>query len=200
MNLAIVRYNAGNIQSLLYALERLNITPTISDDPKVLHDADKVIFPGVGEARSAMTYLRERGLDEVIKSLKQPVLGICVGMQLLCASSEENDTTCMGIFSAKVRKFVPSLEQRQAFKVPQIGWNVLQEPASHPLFKDLPKQPYVYYVHSYAAECVPETIATSDYISPFSAALHTNNFYAVQFHPEKSSTIGAQILQNFLTL
>jgi imidazole glycerol-phosphate synthase subunit HisH len=199
MNLAIVRYNAGNIQSLLYALERLNITPTISDDPKVLHSADKVIFPGVGEARSAMTYLRERGLDEVITSLKQPVLGICVGMQLLCAHSEENDTICMGVFSATVRKFAPTSAQKQAYKVPQIGWNLL-ETNGHPLFDNLPMQPYVYYVHSYAAECVPETIATTDYISPFSAALHCNNFYAVQFHPEKSSTIGAKILQNFLAL
>lgn len=200
MNLAIVRYNAGNIQSLLYALERLNIVPTLSDDPKVLHQADKVIFPGVGEARSAMTYLRERGLDEVITSLRQPVLGICVGMQLLCDFSEENATQCMGIFSAKVRKFAPSMAQRQTFKVPQIGWNVLQQTSSHPLFQDLPKEAFVYYVHSYAAECVPETIATTDYISPFSAALHKNNFYAVQFHPEKSSAVGAKILHNFLAL
>jgi imidazole glycerol-phosphate synthase subunit HisH len=200
MNLAIVRYNAGNIQSLLYALERLNITPIISDDPKVLHNADKVIFPGVGEARSAMTYLRERGLDEVITSLKQPVLGICVGMQLLCAHSEENDTMCMGVFSAKVRKFVPSLHTQPTLKVPQIGWNLL-ETNDHPLFQNLSdKQPFVYYVHSYAAEIVPETIAQTDYIAPFSAALHKGNFYAVQFHPEKSSTVGATILQNFLAL
>ena len=198
MNLAIVRYNAGNIQSLLYALERLNITPTISDDPKVLHSADKVIFPGVGEARSAMTYLRERGLDEVITSLKQPVLGICVGMQLLCAFSEENDTRCMGVFSAAVRKFAPNQEQRQAFKVPHIGWNRLDVSQEHPLLNNLPNNPFVYYVHSYAADCVSETIATTDYVAPFSAALHKDNFYAVQFHPEKSSTVGARILQNFL--
>ncbi len=200
MNLAIVRYNAGNIQSLLYALERLNITPTLSDDPKVLHSADKVIFPGVGEARSAMSYLRERGLDEVITSLKQPVLGICVGMQLLCASSEENATTCMGVFSATVRKFAPAPEQKQAFKVPQIGWNELSVAESHPLFGNLPTKPFVYFVHSYAADCVPETIATTDYIAPFSAALHKDNFYAVQFHPEKSSDVGSRILQNFLEL
>jgi glutamine amidotransferase len=200
MNLAIVRYNAGNIQSLLYALERLNITPTISDDPKVLHSADKVIFPGVGEARSALTYLRERGLDEIIKSLKQPVLGICVGMQLLCAYSEENDTTCMGVFSASVRKFAPSSQQKQAFKVPQIGWNELNLAEQHPLLNKLPAKPFVYYVHSYAADCIPETIATTDYIAPFSAALHKDNFYAVQFHPEKSSEVGSRILKNFLEL
>jgi imidazole glycerol-phosphate synthase subunit HisH len=199
MNLAIVRYNAGNIQSLLYALERLNITPTISDDPKVLHSADKVIFPGVGEARSAMTYLRERGLDEVITSLKQPVLGICVGMQLLCTHSEENNTASMGVFSAKVRKFMPQPNANPVLKVPQIGWNLLQH-TEHPLFLNLSEQPFVYYVHSYAAEIVPETIAHTDYIAPFSAALHKGNFYAVQFHPEKSSTVGATILQNFLAL
>lgn len=199
MNLAIVRYNAGNIQSLLFALARLGIEPIISDDPDVLHGADKVIFPGVGEARSAMTYLRERGLDNVITSLKQPVFGICVGMQLLCAHSEENDTVCMGVFDANIRRFVPNPDERQRFKVPQIGWNTLSA-TPHPLFAKLPHEFYVYYVHSYAAELVPETIATTDYVQPFSGGLHKGNFYAVQFHPEKSGEAGAQILQNFLDL
>lgn len=199
MNLAIVRYNAGNIQSLLFALARLGIEPVISDDPDVLHSADKVIFPGVGEARSAMTYLRERGLDKVITSLKQPVFGICVGMQLLCAHSEENDTTCMGVFDAKIRRFAPEPEERQRFKVPQIGWNTLSF-TNHPLFAKLPPEVYVYYVHSYAAELSPYTIATTDYVQPFSGGLHKGNFYAVQFHPEKSGEAGAQILQNFLDL
>ncbi|MBD1208527.1 MAG: imidazole glycerol phosphate synthase subunit HisH [Ignavibacteria bacterium] len=199
MNLAIVRYNAGNIQSLLFALARLGIEPIISDDPDVLHGADKVIFPGVGEARSAMTYLRERGLDNVITSLKQPVFGICVGMQLLCAHSEENDTVCMGVFDANIRRFVPNPDERQRFKVPQIGWNTLSA-TPHPLFAKLPQEFYVYYVHSYAAELVPETIATTDYVQPFSGGLHKGNFYAVQFHPEKSGEAGAQILQNFLDL
>ncbi|MBL7993202.1 MAG: imidazole glycerol phosphate synthase subunit HisH [Candidatus Kapabacteria bacterium] len=199
MNLAIVRYNAGNIQSLLFALARLGIEPIISDDPDVLHGADKVIFPGVGEARSAMTYLRERGLDNVITSLKQPVFGICIGMQLLCAHSEENDTVCMGVFDANIRRFVPNPDERQRFKVPQIGWNTLSA-TPHPLFAKLPQEFYVYYVHSYAAELVPETIATTDYVQPFSGGLHKGNFYAVQFHPEKSGEAGAQILQNFLDL
>ena len=199
MNLAIVRYNAGNIQSLLFALARLGIEPIISDDPDVLHSADKVIFPGVGEARSAMTYLRERGLDNVITSLKQPVFGICVGMQLLCAHSEENDTVCMGVFDANIRRFAPNPDERQRFKVPQIGWNTLSA-TPHPLFAKLPQEFYVYYVHSYAAELVPETIATTDYVQPFSGGLHKGNFYAVQFHPEKSGEAGAQILQNFLDL
>jgi glutamine amidotransferase len=199
MNLAIVRYNAGNIQSLLFALDRLGVKPVISDDPDVLHGADKVIFPGVGEARSAMTYLRERGLDTVITSLKQPVFGICVGMQLLCAHSEENDTTCMGVFDAHIRRFAPRLEERQRFKVPQMGWNTLSA-VQHPLFANLPTEFYVYYVHSYAAELVPETIATTDYVQPFSGGLHKGNFYAVQFHPEKSGEAGAQILKNFLAL
>ncbi|MCU0424950.1 MAG: imidazole glycerol phosphate synthase subunit HisH [Candidatus Kapabacteria bacterium] len=204
MNLAIVRYNAGNIQSLLFALDRLGIQPVISDDPDVLHSADKVIFPGVGEARSAMTYLRERGLDKVITSLKQPVFGICVGMQLLCAHSEENDTTCMGVFDATIRRFAPKPEERQRFKVPQIGWNTLVtntlSTTPHPLFANLPQEFYVYYVHSYAAELVPETIATTDYVQPFSGGLHKGNFYAVQFHPEKSGEAGSQILKNFLAL
>lgn len=199
MNLAIVRYNAGNIQSLLFALARLGIEPIISDDPDVLHGADKVIFPGVGEAGSAMAYLRERGLDKVITSLKQPVLGICVGMQLLCAHSEESDTVCMGVFDAKIRRFAPKPDDRQRFKVPQIGWNTLSA-TPHPLFAKLPQEFYVYYVHSYAAELSPFTIATTDYVQSFSGGLHKENFYAVQFHPEKSGEAGAQILQNFLDL
>jgi imidazole glycerol-phosphate synthase subunit HisH len=211
MELAIVRYNAGNIQSLLYALERLNVHPIVSDNPNVLQRADKVIFPGVGEASTAMKYLRERNLDTIITQLKQPVLGICLGLQLLCSFSEENATECMGVFSSAVRKFVQPIaeesntpqSERMQMKIPHIGWNRLQPLAQekeHPLFQGLNSSQYVYYVHSYYAEVSSQTIASTDYIVPFSAALHKNNFYAVQFHPEKSSEAGATILHNFLQL
>jgi imidazole glycerol-phosphate synthase subunit HisH len=198
---AIVRYNAGNIQSLLYALERIGCTPVLSDDPAVLSSADKVIFPGVGEARSAMTHLREHGLDTIIANLTQPVLGICIGMQLLCTHSEENDTPCIGVFPAIVRQFSPlALLQQQTYKVPHIGWNTLSMTDGHPLFANVPLNSFVYYVHGYAADVVPETIATTDYIQPFSGAIHKDNFLAVQFHPEKSGAVGEQILRNFLAL
>jgi glutamine amidotransferase len=198
-SVAIVRYNAGNIQSLLFALARLGVEPIVTDDAERLRNADKVIFPGVGEARSAMTYLQARGLDAIITGLRQPVLGICIGMQLLCAHSEENDTECMGIFSPSLRKFVSDAGYPQRLKVPHIGWNTINfEP--HPLFAGVPSGSFVYYVHSYAADIAPETIASTEYGLSFSGALHKDNFYAVQFHPEKSGEAGSRILQNFLAL
>jgi len=193
MRVAIVKYNAGNIQSVAFALNRLGIEPVISDDPEVLKSVDKVIFPGVGEASTAMAYLRAAGLDGLIPALKQPVLGICLGMQLMCSHSEENNTPCLDIFPVAVKKFPPLL------KVPQIGWNTLCDLKS-PLFKDLEEDSFVYFVHSYYAEMNPFTIATTEYILPYAAAMHKNNFYAVQFHPEKSSEVGAQIIENFIRL
>jgi glutamine amidotransferase len=197
-NIVIIKYNAGNTQSVAYALERLGVTPLITDIPEEIIKADKVIFPGVGEASTAMNYLKERKLDEVIKNLKQPVLGICVGMQLLCKYSEENDTPCIGIFDLEVKRFAPQ-EQARQFKVPQIGWNQLND-MKGVLFQGLPSESYVYFVHSYYAELSPYTIATANYIHDFSAALHKDNFYALQFHAEKSGQIGAKILENFLSL
>jgi glutamine amidotransferase len=196
MNLSIIQYNAGNIQSVLYALERMGVTATVTDDPEAIQAADKVLFPGVGEASSAMAYLKERNLDQVILSLKQPVLGICLGMQLLCQSSAENDTTCLGIFEEKVAIFKSN---DITLKVPQMGWNTIHQFKST-LFKDIPENSYTYFVHSYYAELGPNTIATTNYIQDYSSALQKNNFYGVQFHPEKSATIGAQIIQNFITL
>ncbi len=193
MNVAIIRYNAGNVQSVIFALERLGITPLLTDDPELILKADKIIFPGVGEASTTMAYLKDKKLDEMIKQLKQPVLGICLGMQLLCKHSEENDTDCIGIFDNKVKLFPPDL------KVPHTGWNNITETKS-PLFNDLEKDQFVYYVHSYYAEISKNTIATTNYILPFSAALQKDNFYAVQFHPEKSAKTGETILQNFLKL
>lgn len=193
MRVAIVKYNAGNIQSVAFALNRLGIEPVISDDPEVLKSVDKVIFPGVGEASTAMAYLREANLDVLIPTLKQPVLGICLGMQLMCSHSEENNTPCLDIFPVEVKKFPPLL------KVPQIGWNTLSDLKS-PLFKGLAEDSFVYFVHSYYAEMNPFTIATAEYILPYAAAMHKDNFYAVQFHPEKSSDVGAQIIENFIRL
>ncbi|GAB4199902.1 MAG: imidazole glycerol phosphate synthase subunit HisH [Thermoflexibacter sp.] len=196
-NIVIIKYNAGNTQSVAYALERLGVAPLITDVPEEIMKADKVIFPGVGEASTAMNYLKERRLDEVIKNLKQPVLGICVGMQLLCKYSEENDTPCMGIFDLEVKRFVPQGEANH-LKVPQIGWNQLHE-MQGVLFQGLPSESYVYFVHSYYAELSPYTIAKANYIHDFSAALHKDNFYALQFHTEKSGQVGAKILENFLS-
>lgn len=200
MNVAIVKYNAGNTQSVIYALNRLGIDPAVSDEPEILQSADKVIFPGVGEASSAMNYLKARNLDAVIKNLRQPVLGICIGLQLLCRHSEEGNTECMGIFDVAVRRFQPSEAQKSVFKVPQVGWNNLFDMRS-PLFDGIPERDaYVYFVHSFYAELSPYTIAKADYCLPFSAALHKDNFYAIQFHAEKSGAIGAKILDNFLRL
>jgi len=179
--------------SVTNALHRLGVEPEITDDPELLTSADKVIFPGVGEASSAMNYLHQRGLDKVLIDLKQPFLGICLGLQLMCRHSEENDTKCLGIFDLNVKRF-PPLD-----KVPHMGWNKL-EIKDHPLFKGTPANTFFYYVHSYYAEIGPETIATSEYIVPFSAAIHKKNFYAIQAHPEKSGRDGQIVLQNFLNL
>ncbi|MBO6660356.1 MAG: imidazole glycerol phosphate synthase subunit HisH [Roseivirga sp.] len=193
MSVVIVNYNAGNVQSVTYALQRLGVEPILSADPDIIRSADKVIFPGVGEASTAMNFLRKQGLDQVIKSLKQPVFGVCLGLQLMCEHSEENDADCLGIFDVQVRKFEPKL------KVPQMGWNNLENMNS-PLFADLPEEPYVYYVHSYYAELSEYTVAETEYVNRFSAALQKDNFYALQAHPEKSGKVGEQILSNFLKL
>ena len=192
MKIALVKYNAGNIQSVIYALNRLGIEPILTDDHETLKSADKVIFPGVGEANAAMRSLKLKNLDTLIPTLKQPVFGICVGQQLLCRHSEENDTKCLGVFDLDVKKF-PTEKQ----KVPQIGWNNIHSVKSL-LFENLPEDPFVYFVHSYFSELSHDTIAIADYGIPFSAALHKDNFYAAQFHPEKSSNVGSKILQNFI--
>lgn len=193
MKLAIVKYNAGNIQSVIYALNRLGIEPVLTDDVEELKSADKILFPGQGEAGNTMRYLREHGLDKVIKDLKQPVFGICVGQQLLCTHSEESNTDCLGIIPAMVKKFPPQ------DKVPQIGWNTISDLKS-PLFKGVPENSYVYFVHSYYVESNPYQIGSTDYVLPYACALQKDNFYAVQFHPEKSSDVGSRILQNFIEL
>jgi glutamine amidotransferase len=191
--IAILKYNAGNVTSVQNAVEKLGFSTVVTDDIALLRNADKVIFPGVGEASSAMQYLKEKGLDEVIVQLKQPVLGICLGMQLMCKFSEEGDTKGLGIFDAKVLQFPPT------DLVPQMGWNNFTS-LQGKLFENIQLEDDCYFVHSYYAEICPETIAVTDYILPFSAALQKNNFYATQFHPEKSAKIGLQILQNFLNL
>lgn len=195
-DIVIVKYNAGNIQSVLYAFERINVDAVVSDDHDRIRHADKVVFPGVGEASSAMSYLKDRGLDQLIKELKQPVLGICLGMQLMCKHSEENNTECLGIFNENVKLFTPGKEKE---KVPQIGWNNIFHLKTD-LFNGVPEQSYIYSVHSYYASEGSETIATADYIHPYSAALHRDNFYGVQFHPEKSAVLGEQILRNFVEM
>lgn len=194
MKVAIVKYNAGNVCSVTNALNRLGVEPILTDDAEALNQADKVIFPGVGEASSAMQYLRAKGLDETIRNLKNSVLGVCVGMQLLGESSEENETECLGIIPFKVKKFESAID-----KVPHVGWNQLEN-LNGELFAGIAEKSFVYYVHSYFAELNPATIAATNYIQPFSAAIKYQNFYAVQFHTEKSGTIGAQILKNFLKL
>jgi glutamine amidotransferase len=196
MNTVIIQYNAGNIQSVLYALERLGVQATVTDNPELIQKADKVIFPGVGEASTAMQYLQDRSLDKLIKTLKQPVLGICLGMQLMCAYSEENDTSCLGIFETQVKKFQPL---DASIKVPQIGWNTLTDVKSN-LFEGVHDGDYAYFVHGYYAALGVHTIATTHYIAPYSSALLSNNFYGVQFHPEKSAKVGEKIIQNFLNL
>jgi glutamine amidotransferase len=196
MNITIVQDNAGNIQSVLYALERLGVTATVTDDPAMIQAADKVIFPGVGEASTAMAYLKERNLDQLIVSLKQPVLGICLGMQLMCKHSAENDTNCLGIFEEQVMAFKAT---ENTTKVPQIGWNTITNLKTE-LFNGVPENSFVYFVHGYYAGLGDNTIATTDYIQAYSSGLHKNNFYGVQFHPEKSAVVGEQIIQNFLAL
>ena len=194
MKLVIVKYNAGNIQSVLYALERIGAEAIVTDDPAQIAAADKVIFPGVGEASTAMAYLQERGLDKVLCNLRQPVLGICLGMQLMCSYSEENDTSCLGIFDEPVRKFAPAGGE---IKVPQIGWNNIYD-LQTPLFEGVADKSYCYFVHGYYAALGAHTIGKTDYVQPYSSALHRNNFYGVQFHPEKSAQAGERILQNFI--
>ena len=196
MNLTIVQYNAGNIQSVLYALERLGVAATVTDDPALIQASDKVIFPGVGEASTAMAYLKERNLDQIIVALKQPVLGICLGMQLMCKHSAENDTNCLGIFDEQVLAFKAT---EVGTKVPQIGWNTVTNLKTE-LFNEVPENSYTYFVHGFYAGLGTGTIATTDYIQPYSSGLHKNNFYGVQFHPEKSAAVGEQIIQNFLSL
>lgn len=199
MNIVIIKYNAGNIESVNNALNRLGVNAEITADHDKIHNADKVIFPGVGEASTTMAYLRKHKLDELIVSLKQPVLGICLGLQLMCSHSEENDTNCLGIFDEKVKRFIPNPGNEFITKVPHMGWNSTYNLKSE-LFSDVAENEYVYFVHSYYAEKSEHTIATCNYINPFSAALHKGNFYATQFHPEKSGSIGAKILDNFLKI
>jgi len=197
MNVVIVKYNAGNIQSVLFALERIGVKATVTDDKELIQSADKVIFPGVGEASTAMSYLKERGLDKVIISLKQPVLGICLGMQLLCDYSEENDTKCLGVFeNVKVKRFIST---NSSFKIPQVGWNTIAN-LKGKLFSSIEENIFCYFVHSYYAEANSFSIATTNYIQPYCSALQKNNFTGVQFHPEKSAKAGEQILKNFLTI
>ena len=191
--IAIIKYNAGNIRSVQNALNRLGYESIITDDKVEILNADKVIFPGVGEASTAMKYLREKELDEVILSIEKPMLGICLGLQLMCDYSEEGDTKCLGIFNTQVKKFPPK------DKVPHIGWNNFSE-VKGDLFQDIKTDSDVYYVHSYYAEKNNQTVATCDYIKPFASAMQKDNFYATQFHPEKSADVGTQLLKNFLTL
>jgi imidazole glycerol-phosphate synthase subunit HisH len=198
MKLAIIKYNAGNIRSVLYALERIGYNAIVTDDPEEIRNADKVIFPGVGEASTAMNYLRDRNLDQLITSLTQPVLGICLGMQLMCRYSEENDTDCLSIFDEAVKKFTPKTKDT-VFKVPQIGWNTIYN-LKTTLFKNINEKNYCYFVHGYYAAKGEHTIAETDYIQPYSSALHKDNFYGVQFHPEKSAATGEIIIKNFLEL
>ncbi len=194
--IAIVKYNAGNIYSVYCACKRLGYEPVITDDPELLRSAEKVIFPGVGEARAAMEYLDATGLSQVIRGLKQPVLGICIGMQLMCRHSEEGDVDCLGIFDAPVERFTPTNAED---KVPQMGWNTISA-FSTSLYDHVEEGAYVYYVHSYRVPVCDYTIAKTDYCGTYSASLHKDNFYATQFHPEKSGSVGEQILKNFLAI
>lgn len=192
MKLVIIKYNAGNVQSVSFALERLGINFSITDNTEEIKSADKVLFPGVGEASTTMAFLRDKNLDKLIPELTQPVLGICLGMQLMCRYSEENDTSCLGIFDEDVKRFVPTSSQ----KVPHMGWNKLNLTDSW-LSRDLENE-FVYFVHSYYVPVNSHSSAITEYINPFSAALHKNNFYAVQFHPEKSALAGEKVLKSFL--
>ena len=194
MEVAIVKYNAGNIYSVVNALRRLGVHPILTDNAEALSKADKVLFPGQGEASTAMAYLKERGLDQVIKTLRQPVLGICIGQQLLCRHSEEGDTDCIGVFDVDVKRFRP---KRHEDKVPAMGWNAISDTSSA-LFKGFGHDEFVYFVHSFYVPLCEWTAARADYILPYSAALHKDNFYTTQFHPEKSGSVGERILKNFL--
>lgn len=193
MKVVIIKYNAGNVQSLEFALNRLGIDPTVTDDHEEIQQADKIIFPGQGEARSAMNYLKDKKLDRVVTQLRQPVLGICLGMQLMCSHTEENDTACLGIMDAKVKRFEGS------FKIPHMGWNNITQ-LSGLLFAEIKEQDYLYFVHSYYVNICEQTMAQAKYGNNFSVALQKNNFYAIQPHPEKSADCGIQILDNFLKI
>lgn len=194
MKLAIIKYNAGNIQSVSFALERLGVDFTITDNPEEIKKADKVLFPGVGEASTTMAYLRDKNLDKLIVDLKQPVLGICLGMQLMCAHSDENNTKCLGIFDETVKRFIPQGDM----KVPHMGWNNLK--ITNSWFDPAVDNQYAYFVHSYYVPVNTYTSAETEYINPFSAAVHKNNFFAVQFHPEKSARTGELVLKSFLKI
>jgi len=195
LSTVIIKYNAGNIRSVLFALERIGVQAVVTDDVEMIKQADRVIFPGVGEASSAMNYLKNKGLDKILLSLQQPVLGICLGMQLMCSVSEENNTECLGIFEQKVLRF-PRVED---VKVPQIGWNTIVDLKSS-LFEGVKENDFVYFVHGYYVESCADSIATTSYINCYSSAICKNNFYALQFHPEKSGKTGEQILKNFMKL
>lgn len=196
MEIVIIQYNAGNIQSVLYALERLGASALVTDDPEKIKSASRVIFPGVGEASTAMHYLKERQLDQLIVSLKQPVLGICLGMQLMCSFSEENNTDCLGLFNEQVKQFKPD---NISVKVPQMGWNSITHLGS-PLFNGVEENSFAYFVHGFYASIGAQTIAQTNYILNYSSALQKDNFYGVQFHPEKSAKVGEKIIQNFLSI
>jgi imidazole glycerol-phosphate synthase subunit HisH len=196
MDVTIIKYNAGNIYSVVHGLRRIGVEPVVTDDFEKILSADKVIFPGVGEASSTMTYLRENKLDVLIRDLKQPVLGICIGLQLMCRHSEEGNTDCLGIFDAEVKRFIPVL---RGDKVPHMGWNTIHSLRTN-LFDVEMEGSYLYFVHSFYATVCGQTIASADYLNRFSAALHKDNFYATQFHPEKSGPIGEKVLMNFLRL
>ena len=196
MKVAVVKYNAGNIRSVDYALKRLGVEAVITADKEILQSADKVIFPGVGEAGTTMNHLKATGLDELIKNLRQPVFGICLGMQLMCRHSEEGGVDCLNIFDVDAKRFVP---QKHEDKVPHMGWNTIGKTNSK-LFEGFTEEEFVYFVHSFYVPVCDFTAAETDYIHPFSAALHKDNFYATQFHPEKSGKTGERILRNFLDL
>jgi len=196
MKIAIIDYNAGNIRSVENAVRRLGVEPLLTSDHEIIMTADKVIFPGQGEASNTMNFLKRKGLDRVIKDLKQPTLGICIGMQLMCKHSEEGDTECLGIFDAEVKKFVSS---RHEDKIPQMGWNTIAQ-TKGPLFKGFTQEEYVYFVHSFYVPLCSWAAATTNYIQPYTSAMWRDNFFATQFHPEKSGQVGERILQNFLNL
>lgn len=195
MEIAIIKYNAGNVASVMYALDRIGQKYKWTDDPEEIKNADKVIFPGVGEASTAMAYLKEKGLDTLIKGLKQPVLATCIGMQLLCKHSEEGNVDCIGVFDVEVKKF-----QSKDLKIPHVGWNSITAKGDNPLMEGLKEDEFVYFVHSFYAPVNAYTTAVCEYVQPFSAMLHKDNFYAAQFHAEISGKAGEQILKNFLAL
>jgi glutamine amidotransferase len=195
MKIAIIKYNAGNVASVMYALDRIGVNYSWTDEEEEIRRADKVIFPGVGEASTAMAYLREKQLDRLIPTLKQPVLATCIGMQLLCRHSEENNTKCMGVFDVEIKRF-----QSTDLKIPHVGWNSIAAQGKNPLMQGLQASEYVYFVHSYYAPVNAYTSAICDYVQPFSAMLQKDNFYAAQFHAEISGQVGQRIIENFLAI